>query len=216
MGMFQWAWIQYTSTFRCICAFKLLKSLLFSALHSEILGKVLMLIICLVLPVFVNTHWSWPLSLTCAEAPKPHVNSDNGRPWDSGNCCLSAQWKERLSYNGPPVGSVCKLLCAAAVWGLPSELHISVLISSAACFGRDQFIWRLSLFLSRWVSAFLAYCGSSEAARSPKKSSSLLRVHSAKVLTGKSHRLATAVSAVLATPPRSYFGLSRPGPYLYE
>lgn len=51
--------------------------------------------------------------------PKPHVNLDNGGLGDSGNCCLSVQWKERLSCNGSPVGSVCKLLCTAAVWGVP-------------------------------------------------------------------------------------------------
>lgn len=78
-----------------------------------------MFIILLVLHVFVNTHLLWPLSLTCAEAPKPHVNLDNGGLGDSGNCCLSAKWKERLSCNGPPVVSVCKLLCTAAVWGIP-------------------------------------------------------------------------------------------------
>lgn len=107
-----------------------------------------MLIILLVLHVFVKTHSLWPLLLTCTEAPKPHVNSDNGGLGDSGNCCLSVQWNERLSCNGPPVGSVCKLLCAAAVvWGLPSELHISVLFWLAASFGWEQFIWRLSLLV---------------------------------------------------------------------
>lgn len=141
-------------TFRCICAFQ---SLFLNFLQSGILGKVI-LIILLVLCVFVNTHLLWPLSLACFEAPKPHVNSDNGGLGDSGSCCLSVQWKERLSCNGPPVGSVCKLLCAAAVWGLPPELHISVL------FGWGQFIWRLSLLLSRWVSVFAAYAGSNEAA----------------------------------------------------
>lgn len=155
----------------CLCTQAFWK--VFNFLQCGILSKV-MLIILLVLRVFVNTHSLWPLSLTCAEAPKPHVNSDNGGLWDSGNCCLSAQWKERLSCNGPPVGSVCKLLCAAAVWGLPSELHIPVLFWLAAWFGWEQFIWRLSLILPRWVRAFVAYSGSNEAARSPKKSSSLL------------------------------------------
>lgn len=101
--------------------------------------------------------------------PKPHVNLDNGGLGDSGNCCLSVQWKERLSCNGSPVGSVCKLLCTAAVWGVPPELHISVLFWLAAWFGWYQFIWRLSLLLSRWVSAFVACTSLNEAARSPKE-----------------------------------------------
>lgn len=83
-----------------------------------ILWKVV-LIILLVLRVFVSILSLWPLSLTCAEAPKPHVNSDSEGLWDSGNCCLSVQGNERLSCNGPPVASVCKLLWAAAVWASP-------------------------------------------------------------------------------------------------
>lgn len=39
----------------------------------------------------------------------------------SGNRCLSVQWRECLNCNGPPVGSICKLLYAAALWGLSSE-----------------------------------------------------------------------------------------------
>lgn len=156
-------------TCRCI-----LKKLSLDFFKSGILGKV-MLTILLVLHVFVKTHLLWPPSLTCAKAPKPHVNSDNGGLGDSGNCCLSVQWKERLSCNGPPVGSVYKLLCAeAVVWGLPSELHISVLFWLAAWFGWEQFIWRLSLLLSRWVSAFMHTMAQNEAATSPKKTSSLL------------------------------------------
>lgn len=126
-------------------------------------------IILLVLRAFVNTRPLWPLSLTCAEAPKPHVNLDNGGLGDSGNCCLSVQWKERLSCNGSPVGSVCKLLCTAAVWGVPTERHISVLFWLAAWFGWYQFMWRWSLLLSRWVSAFIACTGLNVAARSPKE-----------------------------------------------
>lgn len=104
-------------------------------LDTEILWKVIVLIFLAVLRASVNTYRLWPLSLTCAEAPKPHVNLDNGGLWDSGNCCLSAQWKERLSCNGPPVGSVCKLLCVAAFWGLPSELHVAVLFWLASSVG---------------------------------------------------------------------------------
>lgn len=66
-----------------------------------------------------NTDMCW--------SPQPHVNSENGGLMHCGNCCLSVQWKEWSSCNGPPVGSVCKLLCVAAVWRLPSELSISVL-----------------------------------------------------------------------------------------
>lgn len=131
-------------------------------------GKVIFIIL-LVLRVIVNTHCSDLYHSQCAKAPKPHVNLDNGGLGDSGNCCLSAQWKERLSCNGPPVGSICKLLCTAAVWGLAPELHISMLLCLAAWFGWNQFIWRLSLHLLRWVSAFVAYRGSNEVARLPKK-----------------------------------------------
>lgn len=107
---------------------------------SAVLGEVF---VHLVLRVFVDTHLLWPLSPACAEAPKPHVNSDNGGLGDSGNCCLSVQWRERLSCNGSPVASVCKRLCAAAVWVVPSELHISMLYWLNAWFVWEQFIWRL-------------------------------------------------------------------------
>lgn len=59
--------------------------------------------------------------------PKPHVNSDSGGVRDCGNCCLSAQRRERLSCNGPPVAPLCKPLRVAAVRGLPAEPHIAVL-----------------------------------------------------------------------------------------
>lgn len=110
-----------------------------------------------VLRVLANAHLLWPLSLTCTEAPKPHVNLDNGGLGDSGSCCLSAQWKERLSCNGSPVGSVCKLVRTAAVWGLPPERHIPVLWWLAALFGWGRFSWRLLLLISRWVCALDAH-----------------------------------------------------------
>lgn len=120
---------------------------------SGVIGEVF---VHLVLRVFVDTHLLWPLSLACAEAPKPHVNSDNGGLGDSGNCCLSVQWRERLSCNGSPVASVCKLLCAAAVWVVPSELHISMLYWLNAWFVWEQFIWRLSpLCQGEWVCLLL-------------------------------------------------------------
>lgn len=132
----------------CICAFQYFQSSLKKKhfYRAAFSGKVIFIIL-IGLRVFVNTHLLWPLSLTCAEAPKPHVNLDNGGLRDFGNCCLSVQWKERLSCNGSPVGSACKLLCTAAVWGLPPELHISVLAWLVVWLGWDQFIWRLALLL---------------------------------------------------------------------
>lgn len=148
----------------------LMMKVCFFYLYTLRFGGVIVLIILLVLCVFLNTCWLWPLSLTCAEAPKPHVNSDSGGLWDSGSCCLSAQWKERLSCNGPPVGSVCKLLCAAAVWGLPSELHIAVFFWLASSVGGYHRFCQGESVLS------LHTLPEMRQQRSPKRSSSLLGV----------------------------------------
>lgn len=79
--------------------------------------------------MFASAHSIWPLALACAEAPRRHVNFGRGGLGDSGNSCLSAQWKERLKRNGSPVGPARRLVCEAAVCSFPLELRISAPLS---------------------------------------------------------------------------------------
>lgn len=160
-------------TYRNICAFKHFKSLFLSFTWWD-LSYYTDCIILLVLRVFVHTYLLWPLTLSWAETPKPHVNSDNGGLRDSGNCCLSAQWKERLSCNGPPVGSVCKLLslrrpfwathlCVILVgcwiWTGPVQLEViaaSVKVSQCFCCIRQR-KWS-SKFFQVHLCCFVSAC----------------------------------------------------------
>lgn len=175
-------------TVMCICAFKHLRSSLFKCSAGRRVQKKVIFIIALDwLACVCEYTLALTSTLTCAEAPKPHVNLDNGGPGDCGNCCLSARWKERLSCNGSPVASTCKLLRATAVRGLPPEPNISALARPALCTGWDQFIWRLALPPVKVSWRFLfAYAGWNEAAGSPKEKFILAFVF----LTSNSPRIA--------------------------
>lgn len=159
MCTFQEAWLHRVYLHAHLCISKVF-CFFFRQIFNRVMfkGKVIFIIL-IGLHAFVNTYLLWPLSLAWAEAPKPHVNLDNGGlgtlgivvyqcSGRKGWAVMALQWVQHANFSVTQQFEASLLSCTSLYW-----------IGGLLWFGWDQFIWRLALLLSRWVSAFVAYIG---------------------------------------------------------